>query len=76
MSDEFFIGLRDATLEGLDYIRKEERWLYKNKKAFESVMMGLEQARQGEFAEPPELIADTGVMSFSSVDELFEELES
>ncbi len=51
MSNEYFGGLRDAMLEGLDLIREEERWLVKNKKAFESVMIGIEQARRGEFAD-------------------------
>lgn len=51
----FFEGLRDAMLEGLDCIRKEERWLYRNKEALESVVIGLEQASRGEFAEPPDL---------------------
>ena len=58
MSDEFYEGLRDAILEGLDCIRKEERWLVKNKKAFESLMTGIEQARRREFAEPPKGTAD------------------
>ena len=50
-----FEKLRDAMLEGLDYIRKEEKWLVKNKKAFESVMIGMEQAGRGEFAEVPDI---------------------
>jgi hypothetical protein len=35
-----------------------EAWLFKNRKALASVLTGLEQARKGEFAAPPELAPD------------------
>jgi len=34
-----------------------EAWLFKNKRAYESVMRGLEQAARGEFVEAPDLEA-------------------
>jgi hypothetical protein len=35
-----------------------EAWLFKNRKALAAVLVGLEQARKGEFAPPPELVPD------------------
>ena len=39
-------------------IPQREMWLYKNPKAKASVFRGLEQAKGGEVAEPPDLAAD------------------
>ena len=43
---------------GKKAIPKREAWLYKNPKALASVLRGLEQARKGEFVEPPKLAPD------------------
>lgn len=37
----------------------KEAWLHKNKEAFESVMRGLEQTGRGEFADAPDVDADS-----------------
>jgi len=43
-----------------EIVPAREAWLDKNPKAIMSVMRGLEQAKRGEFAEPPDLEADAG----------------
>ena len=35
-----------------------EAWLYKNPKALAGLLEGLEQARRGDFVDPPELAPD------------------
>ena len=44
----------DATIP-LDEV---EAWLFKNEKAHASVMRGLDQARRGDFVDPPDLDED------------------
>jgi hypothetical protein len=52
--------LPDGALEVIPaaVIPANEAWLFKNRKAFESLMRGLEQTARGEFAESPDLEAD------------------
>ncbi len=38
-----------------------EAWLYRNPEAIVAVMEGLEQAKAGKFAEPPDLDADASL---------------
>jgi len=37
-----------------------EAWLYGNREAFLAVTQGLDEARRGEFAEPPDTEVDAG----------------
>ena len=50
--------MRGGNEVGKKAIPKREAWLYKNPKALASVLRGLEQARKGEFVEPPKLAPD------------------
>ena len=45
-------------IELAEAVPTKEAWLHKNRTAMESVMRGLTQTGQGEFAQPPNLEAD------------------
>jgi len=54
-SDETRIVITPATA-----VPSHEAWLYKNEAALKSVLLGLRQARSGEFASsPPDVDADS-----------------
>ena len=42
-----------------EVVPAREAWLYKNPKAIKSVMEGLDQAKAGKFAEPPDIQSDS-----------------
>ncbi|MEX0715583.1 MAG: hypothetical protein WD066_03310 [Planctomycetaceae bacterium] len=44
-------------------IPEREAWLYADKQALESLRRGLEQARTGDFAQPPDLEADEALVA-------------
>jgi hypothetical protein len=57
------IGDTEIRLELAAVIPERELWLYKNPKARESLEVGLEQAKAGQFsASPPDLEADQDII--------------
>ena len=60
--DEFEVRIRKVAA-----IPEREMWLWKNPKALDAVLTGIEQARIGQFAEPPDLAA--AFAEFDDVDE-------
>lgn len=60
--DETEVRLTEAAI-----IPKRELWLHQNQEAMASVMRGIEQAKAGDFVEPPDVKADAE--AFDSGDE-------